>query len=66
MVGDCGDEAASFDAALALDGIETNEVEGDVFQDGKIVSGVAGTGAHLIIGEDDIHAPMQAIFNCPV
>ena len=61
MVGDCGDEAASFDAALALDGIETNEVEGNVFQDGQVVSGVAGTGAHLIIGESHVHPPVQTV-----
>jgi len=37
-----------------------------VFKDGEVVGGMTGTGAHLIVGEDDIHAPMQAVLHGPM
>ena len=65
-IGSCGDEASGFDTAFALDGIETDEVEGEVLEDGEVMCGMLGTGPHLIIGEGDVHAPMQAILDRPV
>jgi len=56
-IGSRGDESSDLDAALARNGIDADEVHGDVFEDGEIVSGMAGTGAHLVIGEDHVHAP---------
>jgi hypothetical protein len=32
----------------------------------EVMSGVAGAGTHLIVGEDDIQAPMQAVLDSPV
>ena len=57
-VGSCGDEASGFDTAFALDGIETDEVEGEALEDGEVMCGMLGTGPHLTIGEGDVHAPM--------
>lgn len=37
-----------------------------MLQDGEIVSGMAGAGAHLIVGEGHIHAPMQAVLHGPM
>ena len=62
-VGSCGDEASGFDTAFALDGVETDEVEGEVLEDGEVMCGMLGTGPHLIIGEGDVHAPTQAILD---
>jgi hypothetical protein len=62
-IGGSCDEASCLDAALSFDRINADEVEGDVFEDGKVVGGMTGTGAHLIVGEDDIHAPMQAVLH---
>ena len=42
------------------------EIEDEVAQDGEVMGGVLGTSTHLIIAEDDIHAPMQAVFDAPV
>ena len=47
-------------------GVEADEVQGDVFQNGEIMSCIASTGAHLIVGKGHIHTPVQAIFNAPV
>lgn len=66
LVGGSGDEATDFDAAFSWDGIEADEVEGEVFEGGEIMSGVAGTGAHLVIGKGDIHAPVELVFDGPV
>lgn len=41
-----GDESASFDAALTRGGIETDQVQGEVFEDGQVVGGMAGAGTH--------------------
>ena len=49
-----GDEASGLDASFAFDGVEADQVQGDVFEDGEIVRGMAGAGAHLVV-EDNIH-----------
>ena len=46
-----GDESTGLDAAFAFDRIKADEVKGDVFEDGQIMGGVPGTGAHLVVGE---------------
>ena len=46
--------------------VKADEIEGDVFQDGKIVGCMASTGTHLIVGEGDIHAPVQLVLDAPV
>ena len=65
-VGGGGHQSSGLDAAFAFDGIETNQVEGNVPKHSQVMSGVAGTGTHLIVGEDDIQAPMQAVLDSPV
>lgn len=35
-------------------------LQSNVLQDGEIVSGMAGTGTHLVVGEGDVYAPVQA------
>ena len=66
MVGSGGDEPSGFDSAFALDGIETDEVEGDVFEQGQVMSGVFAAGAHLVVVEDHVHDPVQAVLHRPV
>ena len=61
-----GDESSRLDAALSFDGIEANEVEREVLEDGEVMGGVSGPGAHLIVGESHIHAPMQAVLDRPM
>ena len=65
-IGSSGDEPAGLDATLTLDRIEANEIEDNVFQDCEIVSGIAGTGPHLVVTKDHIHAPMQAVLDRPM
>ena len=38
-MGGGGDESSGFDAAFAFDGIEADEVEGDVFEQSQVVCG---------------------------
>lgn len=66
VVGSSGDETADLDAALAWDGIEADEVHGDVLEDGEVVSGMAGAGAHLVVGKGHIHAPVQTVLDRPM
>jgi hypothetical protein len=33
---------------------------------GEVLRGVTGTGAHLVIAKDDIHAPVEAVLHPPV
>ena len=65
-IGSCSDEAACFDAALSWYRVKADEVQGDVPEHGEVMGGMSGTGAHLIVGEDNIHAPVQAVFDTPV
>lgn len=37
-----------------------------MLEDGEIVRGMLGTDPHLIIGEGDVHTPMQAILDRPM
>ena len=61
-----GDESTGLDAAFAFDRVKADEVKGDVFENGQVMGGVPGTGAHLVVGEGDIHAPVQSIFHGPM
>ncbi len=65
-IGGCGDESPRLDTALAWIGIEANKVQGDVLQNREIVCGMAGADAHLVIGEDDVQATVQAVLDAPV
>ena len=58
MVGGGGDEAACFDASLALDGVEADEIEGDVSEDGEVVSGMARAGAYRILPGANASPPL--------
>ena len=50
----------------------TREPEGDNFrfvienEHGEVVGRMTGACAHLIVGEGDIHAPVQIVLNAPV
>jgi hypothetical protein len=48
-----------FDAVFTWSGVEAEEVE--LFEGGELMGGMAGTGAHRVVDEDDVHAPMEAI-----
>jgi len=61
-IGSCGDEAAGFNAALSWRRVKADEVQGDVLEHGEVVGGMSGTGAHLIVGEDNIRALEHAVF----
>jgi hypothetical protein len=56
----------SLDVAFTWAGVEAKEVEGELFEDGKVMSGIMGTSAHLVVSEDDIHAPVKAVLDMPV
>ena len=58
--------ATSLDATLSGGGVKANEIGGEVLQHSEIVSGMTAASAHLVIGEGDIHAPMQAVLHAPV
>jgi hypothetical protein len=49
-----GDKPSCLDATLAFDWIEADEVQGNVLEDGEVVSSMAGAGTHLIVGEDPV------------
>ena len=65
-IGSSGDKTPCLDAALAFDRVESDQVEGDVFEDGEVMGGMAGTGPHLVIGKGDVHAPVQLILHGPM
>jgi len=56
-IGRHGDEASGLNAALSWYRVKADEVQGDVFEHGEVVGGMAGASTHLIVGEDNIHAP---------
>jgi hypothetical protein len=47
-------------------GLRRKRLRGELFEDGKVMSGVMSTSAHLVVGEDDIHAPVKAVLDMPV
>lgn len=51
---------------FAQEVIEADEIEGDVLEHGKVMSGMADTGAHLIVGKSGIQTPMQTVLDNPV
>lgn len=57
------DQAPSHDAAPALGGIETDQVQGKLFEDGEVVGDTSGKDTHLIVDEDDTQAPVQTVLN---
>lgn len=65
-IGSCGDESSCSDTALSFDGVKADEIQGDVLENGEVMGCVAGTGTHLVVGESDIHAPVQAVFHRPM
>jgi len=40
-------------------------VQSKLPQQGEVVGGVIGAGAHMIVGKDDIRAPRQAVRDAP-
>ena len=52
------------DTALVLDG--TDEIDGEVSDDGHVFCAVAGSQARLVFTEGDIQYPMQAVLNGPM
>ena len=37
-----------------------------MLEDGEVMGGVPVPATHLVVGEGDVHAPMQAVFDAPV
>ena|GEM_PF-5521568 len=37
-----------------------------MLEHGDVVGGMSGASTHLIVGEDNIHTPVQAVLNTPV
>lgn len=52
-----------FDAPLAWDRVKADQIQRDVLEDGKIMRRMTGAGAHLVISEGHVHAPVQAILH---
>jgi hypothetical protein len=65
-IGGRGDESLDLDAGFAWSGVEAEEEESELFEDGEVMGGIVSAGAHLIVVEDDIHAPVEAILDMPV
>ena len=65
-IGGCGAETSGLDSPFAFDGIEADEVEGDVLENRQVMRSVSCPDAYPIIGESDIHALGQAIFHRPM
>ena len=55
-----------FDASLAWDRVKADQIQRDVLEDCKIMRRMTGAGAHLVISEGHVHAPVQAILHGPV
>ena len=66
VIGSGGDQSADLDSAFAGHGVEADQVHRDVFEHGEVVRGMAAARAHLVVSEDDIHAPVQAVLDGPV
>src|ERR1019366_4457242 len=49
-----------------LAGNLSEQVMGHVFDGGEIGRGVIGSDAALVVAEDHVHDPMQAVLDCPV
>jgi hypothetical protein len=64
--GRCGAKTLDLEAALALYRRVANAIKGEMAQDGEVLRDMIGPGAHLVVGEDNVHAPMEAGFNGPV
>lgn len=60
-----GLQASSLDA-LALDGLLTQEVEGNVAEHGDVLGRVAGPDAALVLVEGDIEDVVQLILDAPM
>src|SRR5208282_2862847 len=60
----CGDLAPAAQGVLA--GNLSEQVMGYVFNGGEIGRGVIGPDAALVIAEDHVHDPVQAVLNRPV
>ena len=58
-----GDDTSGFDSAFSFHRIHADQIQGELFQRGQIMRGVACAGAHLVVVEGNIHAPMQAILH---
>jgi hypothetical protein len=65
-VGSGGDQTLDLEAPFPLGWGEAQEVQDELTQDGEVLSGVIGTGAHLVIAKDHVHAPVQTVFDAPV
>src|SRR6201981_2937017 len=59
-----GDFALEAEAVLA--GRPADQVEGHVLDGGEIGGSVIGPNAALVIAEDHVHNPMQAVFDGPM
>src|ERR1035437_8796838 len=72
----CGDEACEEivvpggdltpESQGVLAGSLSDEIMGHVFDGGKIGWGVIGSNAALVVAEDHVHYPVQAVLDCPV
>ena len=60
------DEALGFETAFSGGGIGPEQVQRKMLDDGHVVSGMVGSGAHLVISENDIHAPVQVVLDGPM
>ena len=49
-----GDDSSGFDSAFSFHWIHADQIQGELFQRGQIVRGVACAGAHLIVVEGKI------------
>ncbi len=64
-VGRGSDESLNLEAALALVGIQAQEIERQVAQDGEVLGRVVGASTHLIVAEEDVEAPVATVLDPP-
>src|SRR5579859_2912485 len=61
-----GNQTSGFDAPFAPHRVQADQVEGNLFEHRQIVSSMATAGAHLVVLEDHLYTPVQAVLNRPV
>jgi hypothetical protein len=45
---------------------KADEIQDELAYDSEVVSGMIGTGPHLVVAKDHVHAPMQTVLDTPV
>ena len=58
--------AEAFGAHTALGRLVAQEIEGEVSQDGEVLSGMARPHTAVVFAEGDVQDPVQLVLNAPM